>query len=98
LDCDGKAVTAIIDTGSQLNVVSKEIYQNIIRLPMNPSQSLTMNDANGGAGKLQGHVANVPLNCGNVLTHANLYIGDNVPFDLLLGKPWQRGNLVSIDE
>ena len=28
---------------------------------------------------------------------ANLYVG-NVPFDLLLGRPWQRGNKVSIDE
>ncbi|KAF9455302.1 hypothetical protein BDZ94DRAFT_1327646 [Collybia nuda] len=98
LECDGKTVNAIIDTGSQLNVVSKDIYQTIIRLPMNPSRTLTMNDANGGAGKLRGHVANVPLTCGNVVTHANLYIGDNVPFDLLLGQPWQRGNLVSIDE
>ncbi|KAF9455967.1 hypothetical protein BDZ94DRAFT_1178794, partial [Collybia nuda] len=35
LECDGKTVNAIIDTGSQLNVVSKDIYQTIIRLPMN---------------------------------------------------------------
>lgn len=98
LNCNGKTVKAIIDTGSQLNVVSKETYQKVICLPMNPSRSLTMNDANGGAKKLQGHVENVPLSCGNVVTHANLYIGDNVPFDLLLGRPWQRGNLVSIDE
>lgn len=89
MECDGKPVTAIIDTGSQLNVVSKEIYQNIIKRPMDPNRTLTMNDANGGSGKLRGHVSKVPLSCGSVMTHANLYIGDKVPFDLLLGRPWQ---------
>jgi hypothetical protein len=27
-----------------------------------------------------------------------LYVGTHVPFELLLGRPWQRGNYVSIDE
>ncbi|KAG1791563.1 uncharacterized protein HD556DRAFT_1445194 [Suillus plorans] len=57
-----------------------------------------MNDANGGEGKLRGLVENVPLSCGAVHTKANLYVGDHVPFNLLLGRPWQRGNYVSIDE
>ena len=60
--------------------------------------SVNMNDANGGASTLRGLVPNVPLTCGSVVTHANVYIGDQVPFDLLLGRPWQRGNFVSIDE
>ena len=51
-----------------------------------------------GAGALRGVVENVPLTCGSVRTVANLYIGESVPFDLLLGRPWQRGNYVSIDE
>ncbi|KIM70990.1 hypothetical protein PILCRDRAFT_17523, partial [Piloderma croceum F 1598] len=59
---------------------------------------MSMNDANGGEGKLNGFVENVPLEFGSVLTRANLYVGAHVPFDLLLGRPWQRGNLVSIDE
>jgi len=29
---------------------------------------------------------------------ANLYVGENLPFDLLLGRPWQKGNRISIDE
>ena len=57
-----------------------------------------MNDAGGGESRLNGLVANVPLSCGNVATFANVYVGDKVPFDLLLGRPWQRGNFVSIDE
>ena len=57
-----------------------------------------MNDANGGAGSLKGHISDVLLKCGSVETFANLYVGDGVPFDLLIGRPWQRDNLVSIDE
>jgi hypothetical protein len=57
-----------------------------------------MNDANRGASQLVGLVANVPLSCGSVETTANLFIGDRLPFDLLLGHPWQRGNFISIDE
>lgn len=57
-----------------------------------------MNDANGGEGYLKGRVNGVNLVCGGVLTKANLYVGENPLFDLLLGRPWQRGNFVSIDE
>lgn len=98
LECGGRQVMAIIDTGSQLNVVSKEISDSIIKLPVNPNCEAVMRDANGGKGQLSGKVENVPLTCGAVQTKATLFVGDNVPFDLLLGRPWQRSNLVSIDE
>jgi hypothetical protein len=98
MECDGRPITAIIDTGSQLNVVSKDAWKNIICRPMDVQQVLTMNDANGGEGTLHGLVKNVPLGCGGLLTHANLFIGENPPFELLLGRPWQRSNYVTIDE
>ncbi|KAF7794900.1 hypothetical protein EIP86_006043, partial [Pleurotus ostreatoroseus] len=98
MECDGIPITAIVDTGSQLNIAHKKTWKQILSRPMDLSKSVTMNDANGGEGVLQGFVPNVPLTCGNVLTHANIFIGDKAPFDLLLGRPWQRGNFVSIDE
>jgi len=98
LECDGNPIEAIIDTGSQLNIVSEKICKSKIRRPIDFTASMSMNDANGGEGKLNGIVENVPLEYGSVLTRANLYVGAHVPFDLLLGRPWQRGNLVSIDE
>ena len=69
-----------------------------IGLPIDLRKGLVMNDANGGEGYLKGLVENVPLTCGGVETQTNLYVGANVPFDLLLGCPWQRGDFVSIDE
>jgi hypothetical protein len=98
MECDGNPIEAIIDTGSQLNIVSEKICKSKIRRPIDYSASINMNDANGGEKKLNGIVENVPFEFGSVRTRANLYVGAHVPFDLLLGRPWQRGNLVSIDE
>jgi len=98
MECDQRPITAIIDTGSQLNVVSKEAWKNIIRRPMDVEKTLTMNDANGGKGLLKGLVSGVPLTCGGLTTYANLFVAEKPPFDLLLGRPWQRSNYVSIDE
>ena len=44
-----------------------------------------MNDTNRGEGLLAGFIPDVPLVCGGVLTHASIYMGENTPFDLLLG-------------
>jgi len=98
MECDGNSIQAIVDTGSQLNIVSEGACNAKIHRPIDRKTSVSMNDANGGEGNLHGIVKNVPLNCGGVMTQANLYVGSHVPFDLLLGRPWQRGNFVSIDE
>jgi hypothetical protein len=97
MECNGRPVIAIIDTGSELNVVNKAICTDI-DIPMNACRKLTMNDANSGKGVLQGHLTKVPLTCGGIMTYANMYVGDKVPFDMLLGRPWQRANFVSIKE
>ncbi|KAK7681970.1 hypothetical protein QCA50_014933 [Cerrena zonata] len=98
MECDGTPVQAIIDTGSQLNIAHKRVWKSVLARPIDMHKIISMSDANGGESMLKGLVPNVPLSCGGVLTHANVYIGDQVPFDLLLGRPWQRGNYVSIDE
>jgi hypothetical protein len=73
MECDGNPIQAIIDTGSQLNIVNETVCKAKIRRPIDYSASLSMNDANGGEGKLQGIVENVPLEYGSVCTRANLY-------------------------
>ncbi|KAG2741973.1 hypothetical protein P692DRAFT_20681097, partial [Suillus brevipes Sb2] len=62
--CDGQTINAIIDTGSQLNIVNKHIWKTVINRPIDIAKSISMNDTNGGEGKLQGLVQNVPLDCG----------------------------------
>ena len=98
LTCENRPIRAVIDTGSQLNVISENLALNIIRKPIDLTQGIYMNDANGGEGYLKGLIQDVLLECGPVKTRSDLYVGEKVPFDLLLGRPWQCGNKVSIDE
>ncbi|KAJ7174020.1 hypothetical protein C8R43DRAFT_943648 [Mycena crocata] len=98
LECDGRKLMGIIDTGSQLNIVREDIAQMFIRKPIDLHRSIKMNDANGGEGQLKGLISNVTFRCGAVDTSANLFVGEKSPFTLLLGRPWQRGNRVSIAE
>ncbi len=98
MNCNGRNIQGILDTGSMLNICSDKVWKTIIQFPMDTSNPVNMNDANGGEGVLKGLIQKVPLNMGNITTLANIYVGDHVPFDLLLGRPWQRGNYISIDE
>ncbi|KAK6992719.1 hypothetical protein R3P38DRAFT_2412574, partial [Favolaschia claudopus] len=94
---EGRDINAIIDTGSQLDVVRQDVAATIIRKPVDMSQVTNMNDANGGKGQLQGWIKDVEFTCGDAATVTDLWVAQRAPFTLLLGRPWQRGNLVSID-
>ncbi|KAJ7637247.1 hypothetical protein DFH06DRAFT_1335926 [Mycena polygramma] len=91
-------MSAIVDTGSQLDVVRADVAALKIGRPVDMSRTTNMSDANGGRGQLQGYIENVDFNCGGVLTSTDLWMSQQAPFELLLGRPWQRGNMVSIDE
>jgi hypothetical protein len=95
---ENQKIFGIIDTGSELNVINRRALQGLTKTPIDPQRKVVMNDANRGAGSLQGHVSDVLLKCRNVKTFANLYVKDELPFDLLLGRPWQWENLVTIDK
>lgn len=67
-------------------------------MPIDKTYNITMRDANGGKGELNGFVRDVNLTAGSIFTTTSLHVGQTVPFDLLLGRPWQQGNYVSIVE
>jgi len=94
----GNNLKAVIDTGSKLNIVSERIYEQFVSLPINWSKTLILEDANGGKGDLKGLVSQVPVFIGSVLTIVEMYVGKRMPFDILLGRPWQIHNVVSIHE
>ncbi|KAG2065422.1 hypothetical protein BDR04DRAFT_1121867 [Suillus decipiens] len=58
---------AVIDTGSQLNIVSEQMYEKFIKLPINWSKTLVLHDANGGTGHLKGLVSQGGL--GKLIIH-----------------------------
>ncbi|KAJ6492182.1 hypothetical protein C8R45DRAFT_1137291 [Mycena sanguinolenta] len=94
----GRRVVAIVDTGSELDVVRADVAALIIHRPVDMTRTTGLNDANGGRGQLRGFVHDVELSCGGVLTKTGLWVSQQASFELLLGRPWQRSNLVTIDE
>jgi hypothetical protein len=94
LYCRGKPITAIIDTGSQVNLSSKGVAENQICLPIDVTEGITIGDVNGHSKFVTGKISNVVLQCGNVVTVAtDVFIAPTLPCDLLLGRPWQTQNL-----
>ncbi|KAF8128284.1 hypothetical protein K438DRAFT_2000447 [Mycena galopus ATCC 62051] len=98
MEVSGRRVNAIVDTGSQLDVVRSDVAALVIHRPVDMTRTTGMNDANGGRGELRGFINEVELSCGGVTTKTGLWLSQQAPFELLLGRPWQRNNLVSIDE
>ena len=98
MHCDGMPIKAIVDTGSMMNIVSEETYRNYIPRPCDRSETIGLLAANNSTGQLKGLVSNVELRCGAARTWANLYVIEKAPFQLLLGRPWQRDNHISIEE
>lgn len=98
LECDGRPLEALVDTGSMLNVMSKRVWQNVVRRPLEPAETKSMRDANSGEKPLMGKVSHVPFTCGGAVLFANVFVAAHVEFDLLLGRPWQQDNQVSISE
>ncbi|KAI0310766.1 hypothetical protein OF83DRAFT_1088149 [Amylostereum chailletii] len=95
---NGHPITAILDSGSQLNIIRKEIADLHVRLPLDRGHTLRMSDANGGKGDLLGIIQDAPIRLGTLQTKGNLWAATHVKFELLLGRPWQRDNYASIDE
>jgi hypothetical protein len=81
-----------------LNIVRTDIAKSYLHREIDMHQIANMSDANGGRAQLQGRINDVELRCGDALTVADLWVSEIAPFTMLLGRPWQRGNLVSIDE
>ncbi|KAJ7023804.1 hypothetical protein C8F04DRAFT_1193111 [Mycena alexandri] len=92
-------VIAIVDTGSMLNVVSRAAWRTYMsHHSMDITRHINMGDANGGQAQLRGYLKDVSMVMGGVETTASFWVGEKVPFEVLLGRPWQRGNFVSIEE
>ena len=65
---------------------------------MDVDASLMLCDANGGNGELKGLIPDLAIQIGGLTTHSNFWVSTECPLDILLGRPWQRHNLVSIDK
>ena len=97
MKCQGVPVEFIVDTGSEINIVSEDIWHKI-GMPLDKSNKGSMADANGGLGSLMGTIEGVPLSYGHIQMEGDFYVSANAPFQGLLGRPWQVDNEISIKE
>ncbi|SJL12003.1 uncharacterized protein ARMOST_15419 [Armillaria ostoyae] len=93
-------VKAIVDSGSEINIVCQTVARELNKqYPITPLREIRCSDANGNEGTLHGQFNNVYIYQASIVTNAVFFVGSyNVGFQLLLGRPWIRGNLVSMDE
>ncbi|KAG5220514.1 hypothetical protein IMY05_C4577000200 [Salix suchowensis] len=71
---------------------------DFIRSPIEADTKKQIIVASSGAKELKGLIRGVSLRNGDIETFADFYIGEGVPFQVLLGRPWQVENKVSIEQ
>jgi len=84
----GHSITAVVDTGSEINIINSTIATKQISLPMNTHNITIMANINRGEGYLKSFITAVLLTCRAVKTVCDMFVGDTVFFDLLLECPW----------
>ena len=93
---NGVTTKALIDPGSEMDIISEKTWMDI-ETPMDPTAKLVMEDAGAHLLPMKGICRNVTLQAGSLSTTANLWVA-RIAFPLLLGRPWQRRNRISIEE
>ncbi|PBK82458.1 hypothetical protein ARMGADRAFT_1090341 [Armillaria gallica] len=93
-------VNAIVDSESEVNIISRPVAKELNKdYPVMPLEEARCADTNGNQGILTGKFSDVLLFQGSVVTNAALFMGSyKVNFQMLLGRPWIRGNMVSMKE
>ena len=94
---NNKTVDTLIDCGSELDIINKQTCIKS-QIPIDTSASTYMRDAGQHDTRLEGKCIGIRLSAGNLVTVTDLWVGSKLPFALLLGRPWQRRNRVSIEE
>ncbi|KAE8239698.1 hypothetical protein A4X13_0g8112, partial [Tilletia indica] len=84
----GNPVTAILDSGSEINVISRATCDRL-RLPLTAING-TMRTADGRISPMTHLCCNVDIEICGIWTRAHLHVINGPKYELLLGRPWQR--------
>ena len=90
--------TAVVDSGSEINITRRDVWKNDIKVSMDPDVSMSLHDANGGNNWLLGLIPNLEIKIGGLSTSGDVWVSNEIPPAVLLKCPWQQQNMVSIDE
>lgn len=94
-----KTIRAILDTGSEMNIVSSDVIDRIQpKEPRRVNSGVSMAGANNEITKLDAHYDDIRLTIGDKVTYTSLYVMHKPKFELILGRPWQLEHKVNIEE
>ncbi|KAL3687049.1 hypothetical protein R1sor_013358 [Riccia sorocarpa] len=80
-------VVALIDHGSEINIVSKSLYEKG-RWPIDIDHNWMIRVANSTLGKLFGACPGVKVKIGDVVVEQNLFVHDATSYPVVLGQPF----------
>ena len=79
----------MFDLGSEVNIIRKNMWKNIVKVPIEPNVSMMLYDANGSNNWLLGMISNLEMKIGGLSTMGDLWVSSEIPLDILLGCFWQ---------
>ncbi|KAF9030232.1 hypothetical protein BDZ89DRAFT_1132534 [Hymenopellis radicata] len=92
---DALLIKMPVESGAQLNLMKKSVFQEEFEgmYPIHPLKTMNIRDVHGVESYLAGRVPGVQINHGIIKTKGTFYLSDTLPYDMILGRPWQRDNL-----
>ncbi|KAL3687181.1 hypothetical protein R1sor_013490 [Riccia sorocarpa] len=79
-------VTALVDTGSEINIILRAVYERG-QWPIDLHHGWALRSANGVKKPLYGACPNIPVRIGNVVVTQNFFVQDNTLTQVILGSP-----------
>uniref|UniRef100_A9TZN3 Predicted protein n=1 Tax=Physcomitrium patens TaxID=3218 RepID=A9TZN3_PHYPA len=80
-------VIALIDHGSEINIMSKEVYKRG-RWPIDINHGWEIRTANNTQGDLYGACPNMKVKVGDVATEQKFFVQETTSYSVILGQPY----------
>ncbi|KAL3702115.1 hypothetical protein R1sor_020137 [Riccia sorocarpa] len=79
--------TALVDTGSEINVMSRAVYERD-QWPIDLHHGWALRFANGVKKEMYGACPFIPVRIGNVEVTQHFFVQENAPIPVILGQPY----------
>ncbi|KAL3702349.1 hypothetical protein R1sor_020371 [Riccia sorocarpa] len=80
-------VTTLVDTGSEINVMSRAVYERG-QWPIDLHHGWALRSANGVKKEMYGACPFIPVRIGNVEVTQHFFVQENAPIPVILGQPY----------
>ncbi|KAL3680762.1 hypothetical protein R1sor_023718 [Riccia sorocarpa] len=80
-------VTALVDTGFEINVMSRVVFERG-QWPIDMQHGWALRSANGVKKMMYGACPNIPVRIGNVEVTQHFFVQDCTPIPIILGQPY----------